>query len=46
MVYQDKQNQRVSYLKDRSFDLKDPVTGNFYKGAGFGYGGKTDFASK
>ena len=46
MIYQDKQNQRVTYLKDRSFELKDPVSGKFYKGAGLGYGDKTDFSGQ
>lgn len=46
MSYQDRQNERISYLRDRSFQFKSPETGKYYRGAGLGYGGKTDFAKQ
>lgn len=43
MLYQDKQNERVSYLRERSFEFKSPGSKNNYQGKSIGYGGKTDF---
>ncbi len=44
MLYQDRQNERVTYLNDRSFQYKAEKTGGRYRGASIGYGEKTDFA--
>ena len=38
-----KYHEQVSYLRNRSFEFKTPRS-KFYRGAGFGFGGKTDFA--
>ena len=43
MLYQDKQNERVSYLRERSLEFKEAGTSGNYKGKSMGYGAKTDF---
>ena len=44
MIYQDRQNDNVSYLNDSNFQFKDRSSNRYYRGASFGYGGKTDFS--
>ncbi len=46
MIYQDKQNQNVTYLGNRSFEFKDCLTKKYYRRASLGKGEKTDFTKE
>lgn len=46
MVYKDRQNQNVTYLGNRSFEFRNPLSKKYYKGAGMGFGFKTDFTKE
>ena len=45
-IYQDRQNDRVTYLGDRSFEFQYPATKKHYRGASMGLGRKTDFTKE
>ena len=42
-IYQDKQTNIISYSKLSTMQFKSPTTRQYYKGASFGKGEKTDF---
>lgn len=46
MIYQDRQNEKITYLNQhqRSFQFKYTKSGSRYRGASFGYGDRVDFS--